>query len=101
MATPAAWAAESIPSYAVQLQVRPDGTLHVREEVAYDFGGAQRHGIEREIPVRYRYDDTFDRVLRIENVRVVSPTGAPADVSENEEGAYLTLRIGDPDETVT
>jgi uncharacterized protein (TIGR04222 family) len=97
----AAWAAESIPAYDVQVQVRADGSLHVREAITYDFGTAERHGLTREIPVRYRYDETDDRVVLVDDVRVTSPTGAPTDVERTDDGDLLVLRIGDPDRTVT
>ena len=52
-------------------------------------------------PVRYSYDDTQDRVVEVSNVTVTSPTGAPTDVDLSEDGGMLTIRIGDPDTTVT
>ncbi len=97
----AAWADESIASYDVQLTVRADGTFHVREQIAYDFGSSDRHGIYRTLPVRYTYDDTRDRVVEITGVRVTSSTGAPTDVEQTEENGTLTLRIGDPGTTVS
>ena len=73
----------------------------MRESIPYDFGTDQRHGIFRTIPVRYRYDDTQDRVVEVTGVTVTSPTGAPTDVDLSEDGGMLTIRIGDPDTTVT
>jgi hypothetical protein len=100
-AAPPAWAAESIPRYDVELDVHADGSFHVREQIAYDFGDEQRHGIYRTIPVRYRYDDSRDRVVEVTNIRVTSPTGAPTDVDTQEDNGVLTIRVGDPDTTVT
>lgn len=96
-----ALAAESIASYDVTIDVRTDGTLHVREQVDYDFGTEQRHGIYRTIPVRYVYDDTNDRVIRITDLRVVSTSGAPSGVETSAEGPNLVIRVGDPDRTVS
>lgn len=96
-----ALAEETIPSYDVAIDVRPDGSLHVREEIDYDFGSAQRHGIYRTIPVRYPVDDTYDRVIEIGGLRVVSTTGAPSGVETSEEGGSLVIRVGDPDRTVS
>ena len=97
----AAAADEQVESYQVDLTVQPDGTLHVREQITYDFGAQQRHGIYRTIPVQYTYNDTSDRLLRVSNIRVVSTTGAPTDVSTKTEGSSLVIRVGDPDRTVT
>jgi uncharacterized membrane protein YgcG len=92
---------ESIRSYDVTLTVLPDGGLRVSETVEYDFGPTERHGIFRDIPTRVPYDQTDDRVYQLDEVRVTSPTGAPSDVDRSESGGVTTLRIGDPDETVS
>lgn len=97
----AARADVGITTYAVQLTVNADGSFHVRETIPYDFGSDEHHGIFRTLPVRYTYDDTQDRVVEIDNVSVTSPTGAPTDVDQSEDGGILTIKIGDPDSTVT
>lgn len=96
-----AWADESIATYGVQLTVHADGTFHVREQIAYDFDGAERHGIFRMLPVRYTYDDNSDRVVEVTGVQVTSPSGAPTDVDLSESDGALTIRVGDPDSTVS
>ena len=35
---------ESIASYDVTIAVAANGSFHVREQLAYDFGSADRHG---------------------------------------------------------
>jgi hypothetical protein len=92
---------ERITSYDVTLTVRADGSLAVREAIDYDFGPAERHGIFRTIPTRVPYDDEQDRVYRIDDIRVSSPTGAPSDVERSDSDGITTLRIGHPDKTVT
>ena len=101
-ATPAsADVGESIASYDVTLTVHGDGTLGVSEAIAYDFGPNERHGIFRSIPTRVPFDHDNDRVYDLGDVRVTSPTGAPTDVDRSSSGGTTTLRIGDPDETVS
>ncbi len=97
----AARADVGITTYDIQLTVRPDGTFHVREQIPYDFGSDQHHGIFRTLPVRYTYDDTQDRVVEVTDVSVTSPTGAPTDIDQSEAGGILTIKIGDPDRTVS
>ena len=65
-ATPA-WAApgESISGYDTRMAVGADGTTRITETIAYDFGGASRHGIFRVIPVRFRYDDRHLSLIHI------------------------------------
>ena len=95
-------AGESTERYVVAIDVRPDGTMHVTEALRYTFVGSEHHGIERFIPIRYRYipDPNYDRVLEITNVRAASPD-APDDVSTSTEGNNLRIRVGDPDQTVS
>jgi hypothetical protein len=92
---------ERISSYRVALEIRPDGRLDVRETIAYDFAGAaDRHGILREIPVRFRYDDTRDRVYPLSGVSV-RLDGEPVPFEASDAGGYRVLKIGDPDVTVS
>jgi uncharacterized membrane protein len=97
----ASYADEYISSYKITLQVHADGSFHVHEAINYDFSTEVRHGILRTIPVQYRYNDTRDRVVEVTNVAVTSPTGAPTAVDVSEDSGTLTIRIGDPNETVT
>ncbi|MGB9376144.1 MAG: DUF2207 domain-containing protein [Mycobacteriales bacterium] len=91
---------ESIKSYDVAMTVNKDGLLHVKETIAYDFGGNSKHGIYRTIPTTARYDDKYDRIYKLENLTVTSPSGAPSKVKV-ESGTTTAIRIGDPNRTVT
>jgi hypothetical protein len=91
---------ERIMSYDVQLAVQTDGSMRVQETIAYDFGGNQRHGIEREIDTEQRYDDTHDRRFPVSGV-AASSADAPAGLQVSGGDAETTIRIGDPDRTVT
>lgn len=95
-----AQAAEAIRSYDVAIEIRDDGSLLITETIDYDFGSSERHGIFRDVPTRLSYDDTNDRVYRLEVVSVTA-TGAPNDVEVTEEGTSTHIRIGDPDVTVS
>ncbi|MGI9021689.1 MAG: DUF2207 domain-containing protein [Acidimicrobiales bacterium] len=91
---------ESIESYHVDIEVRPTGVVHVREVIDYQFGTQRRHGIERQIPVRFHYDDRDDRIYRISDVRVSGSPGTPTDL-EVSSGDREKFRIGDPDTTIS
>jgi uncharacterized membrane protein YgcG len=96
VASPAAAAGtEQIVTYDVVLAVKPNGSMHVRETIGYDFGTALRHGIEREIPVKVRVDKRRTRDYPISGITVSSPSGAPAGVDVSG-GAITTIQIGDP-----
>ncbi|HEX9992394.1 MAG TPA: DUF2207 domain-containing protein [Acidimicrobiales bacterium] len=93
--------AERIDRYDVEIGVGSDGALTVTEVIAYDFGGNARHGIFRDIPVRFHYDDRYDRVMPIEVLSVDGSEGTPDHYEVEDEGAAKRIRIGDEDETIT
>ena len=92
--------AESITSYDARIAVQGDGSILVTEQIAYDFGNNERHGIIREIPVRVRYNGSYDRIYSI-HVRSVQSPDAPDEYSVDNNGSYLGIKIGDPYQTVT
>jgi hypothetical protein len=92
---------ERIVNYDVQIAVESTGSILVTEVIDYDFGGAERHGIFRTIPVRFRYDDRYDRVHRVEVLSVKGSVNTPDQFEEEREGDELRIRIGDPDRTIT
>lgn len=100
---PAASAAgeERILAYDSTYDIRPDGSVDVTEVIQYDFGNASRHGITRDIPTREAVDQERDRVYHLDDVKVSSPSGAPADLDESSGADQTFLRIGHPDKTVT
>lgn len=48
--TPQVLAEEKIISFDVEITAHKDGSMTVEEEIAYDFGEDNRHGIFRFIP---------------------------------------------------
>ncbi len=101
LGAPAAQASggEQINDYQVQAVLDSDGTLKVVETIVYDFGTNQRHGIYRTIPVRYDYDKTYERILKVDDLSVTSD--APDDVKTSNENGSLVIRVGDENKTVT
>ena len=92
---------EHIQRYDVFLEVEADGDLHVEERIVYDFGSSARHGIFRDIPVRLRYDDRYDRRYPLSEIEVFGTPGTPVDLEVSDFGGGRTrLRIGDPDRTI-
>jgi predicted membrane protein DUF2207 len=98
----AAQVGERIRSYDVTIQIQDDGHLVIVETIDYDFGSAEHHGIFRDVPVRYRYDDRYDRVYRMDVLAVQArPAGTPAQYSVDQVGPNEEIKIGDPDRTIT
>ncbi|MFN8037003.1 MAG: DUF2207 domain-containing protein [Acidimicrobiia bacterium] len=93
---------EQIKSYTVDMTIRPDGKLAVVETIEYDFGSAFHHGIDRDIPVRFRYDSRFDRVYPLHVTSVTASGGAPAQYTTSSiAGGMTRIRVGDPDRTIS
>jgi hypothetical protein len=92
---------ERILDDAVTLQIEAAGTLLVTERIAYDFGTAERHGIFRDVPVRFRYDDRYDRVYPLQVLEVAGSPATPVQYTLEDVDDTVRIRIGDPDETIT
>jgi uncharacterized protein (TIGR04222 family) len=91
---------ESISSYDTAIVVGDNGRLKITETISYDFGGNARHGILRKVPVRFRYDDTRDRIYPIDDLSV-SMDGRSVPVRRSSEGDFTVFKIGDPNHTIT
>jgi uncharacterized membrane protein YgcG len=109
LAPPASAATDDqIDSFAIAYDLQPSGVLQVEETIVWRFGsGSGRHGIQRDLVVRERYDDTSDAVYDVTNIRISSPdpvsTQFSSRTTEGNGGRteFLNIRIGDPDRTIS
>jgi len=89
-----------ITSFHSDIQIAHDSKLTITEDIHVDFGGLQKHGIFRTIPLRYRYDDTRDRYYVISVDSVTNGSRAvPFDTSVENDNEVI--QIGDPDVLVS
>ncbi len=93
-------AAEQINDYNTTIMVNSDATITVTEEIGYDFGDAQKHGIYRDIPVKYKARGGNYK-LRVSNVSVVDGKGSLWNFIEQKNGNDLRIKIGDANKYVT
>jgi uncharacterized protein (TIGR04222 family) len=98
-------AGESIPSYAARVDVRADGSIHVRETIRYTFAGSDHHGIYRDLRTQFGYDPDQTgsdkvRLYPVEDVKVSSPD-APDEVEVTDQGSITHIKIGSAGETVS
>jgi hypothetical protein len=111
----------TILRYEVDLDVQSDGSMDVTERIDLDFGGLQRRGIFRYIPVwenlttpvpeafadaipSGRDPSHLMRVWRVDDIRVTSDTGAPTDLQiqgPNQANGNVLVRVGHPDRFIT
>jgi hypothetical protein len=86
-----AQAFERIRSFEVDLTIEGDGSIVVAETIDYDFGSAERHGIFRDIPVRYDYDERYERVTPLDVRSVSGSPGTPSEYDEENAGKHKRL----------
>ncbi|HEU5156920.1 MAG TPA: DUF2207 domain-containing protein [Streptosporangiaceae bacterium] len=85
----------------VALTVRPDGVVHAKETVTYDFTGGGT-SIERTFVVKTRDSDRRDRVFKVENIKATAGAGGgPATVATATSGDTMTVRVSGPQVTGT
>jgi uncharacterized membrane protein len=90
-----------IQRFAADITIRKDSSLHIVEAIDADFGGLQKHGIFRNIPVRYQWDDTHLRVYDLRVRSVTDANGKGIRYETSDQGAFKMIKIGDPDRTVS
>ena len=90
-----------ITNFTTELTLGRDTNLDVTETIAVDFGALPKHGIYRTIPVRYQTStgNTLDIRFRLASVTDANNQNIPYDLSKS--GDYLTVKIGDPDRTIS
>jgi uncharacterized membrane protein YgcG len=98
--TAAAQEGWAVRSFDASYVVNRDGSVDVVEDILVDFGGLERHGIQREIPVEYEYTSDHKRRITIEVVGVDDGQAA-VPYTTFRSGANLVLRIGDPDRLIS
>ena len=98
---------DRISEFSIAYTIRADGTVEVVEDIDYVFAGTGRHGIFRTLLTRQPFGDGSDRdvLYEVRDIEVSSPD-APDEFttssgSEGFRATWLTLQIGDPDETLT
>ena len=95
------------PTDVVDVRIEPTGLVRVHETIDYDFGVVPKHGIFRDVPVRFDYPPkaNHDRVypLTVESVQASEGTPAQYTIASGDvDGVGLKrIKIGDPDRTIS
>ena len=87
--------------FGADITITKDGSLHIVEAIDANFGGLQKHGIFRTIPVRYKWDDSHVRVYELQVRSVTDSSGQRIRYETSDQGASKVIKIGDPDRTVS
>jgi uncharacterized membrane protein YgcG len=91
----------TIDAFDVAITVNQDARMAVRETLQVDFGTQQHHGIFRDIPVVYEWDQHSNRVYDLTVDSVTNGAGSNWTYSVSDKGADREIKIGDPNQTVS
>jgi Predicted membrane protein (DUF2207). len=86
---PAAYASV-IDKFDIKANVAADGSLHINEDIIYNFEGAQKHGIVRLLPLQFNGQDAQLEISKIE-----CPAGRKAKYTEKELVSAVQIKVGD------
>ena len=92
-----------IDRFASDIEVQRDGALLITDAIDVDFQLlSDRHGIFRDIPVRYQWDPDpkMVRVYEIDVQSVKDANGRGLTYATSNDGASFRIKIGDADRTV-
>ena len=91
----------TIDAFDVAITINNDATMAVSETLQVDFGTQQHHGIFRDIPVVYEWDQHSNRVYHLTVDSVTDGAGRDWPYSVSDNGADREIKIGDPNKTLS
>src|SRR5437667_82085 len=91
----------SIEAFDVAITSQSDTTMTVRETLQVDFNSQQHHGIFRDIPVLYEWDQRHNRVYDLDVDSVTDVSGRSWSYKVLDNGVYKEIKIGDPNQTLS
>jgi len=88
----------AITRFDSDINVQADGIVHIQETIVADFSETEKHGIYREIPIKY---DTEEGKVRVDFSfkGATDEKGQAWTVKKTYEGNNVKLRFGDADIT--
>ncbi len=85
----------TIENFTSEITLGNDSTLTVNEHITVDFQLESKHGIYRDIPVRYKRG-AVNYNLRLKVISVVDGDGTDRPYQTSRKGTYTNIKIGDP-----
>lgn len=95
--------AEEVSSLISNINLKADGSFTVAEEITYDFGNADRHGIYRYIPKTHPQQSSSllkERFVAIE-LQGVTLNGQEVPYEVTDSNEKFEIKIGDPYTTLS
>ena len=91
---------EKVESFDVEIKINQDSSINISEKIEYDFANLERHGIFRDIPVKYQARGG-NYNLRISDISVSDESGNPYNYQLSYPGNNIEIKIGDADKLVS
>ena len=91
---------ETITNFDTKIIINNDSSIIVQENILYNFGDSERHGIFREIPISYKARGGNYK-LRISNISVSDENGNTYNYEVTYPNEYISLKIGDADKYIS
>lgn len=93
--------AEQIDNFKVNIDINKNGTINVSEEIDYNFGDLQKHGIYRKIPYTKTNAEGKKFRMNFDQISVTDPQGKSYTYEKSTSGDNISLKIGDANKTIT
>ena len=91
---------EKVIDFSTDIVINQDSSLVVNEQITYDFGTEQRHGIYRDIIEKYQRD-SGNYYIDINVISVTDDKGNVWPYETSRQGIYYRIKIGDANKYVT
>jgi uncharacterized protein (TIGR04222 family) len=88
-----------IDRFQSNIAIQESGKVQVTETIHVNFFDLEKHGIYRDIPYIYEADGT--KTYSEIEVASVQQDGSAMEYDESRTGGYISLKIGDPDKTIS
>lgn len=92
--------AAQINDFSVDIAIKDNSELLVKEIIVYDFGAEEKHGIFRVLPYRYQ-NGGKDFKLRYSDISVADENGQAVPFVIESKGNEKRLKIGDQEKAVS
>ncbi|HEX7259676.1 MAG TPA: DUF2207 domain-containing protein [Candidatus Saccharimonadia bacterium] len=96
-----AHAAERIINFDSNIFIDKQNVADITETIQYDFGSDDRHGIYRYVPVDYTDDKNNTYHLALTYLETKDENGRKVQSENSKSNGNFTMRLGDPDTTIT
>jgi len=93
--------AEQIDDFNTKIQINKNGTILVQEQIVYNFGDLQKHGIFRDIPLIKTNKEGKKFKLDITNIQVVNQEGGSYQYTLSNQDNNVQIKIGSASQFVT